>query len=58
MTWREIKRAAEVSGIKEDDDLSGIQCEQQRGKRAYSVGNENVTKCNHFFYLALGINFD
>ena len=28
------------------------------GYAAYSIGNENVTKGNHFFYVALGINFD
>ncbi|HEU4389048.1 MAG TPA: hypothetical protein VFV34_14705 [Blastocatellia bacterium] len=28
------------------------------GYAAYSIGNENVTKGNHFFYVALGINFN
>ena len=48
MTWREIKRAAEVSGIKEDDDLSGIQCEQQRGKEPIRSATRTLQRATTF----------
>lgn len=31
---------------------------QVTGYAAYSIGNENVTRGNHFFYVAIGINFN
>jgi hypothetical protein len=37
MTWSEIKKAAEKSGISDEDDLSGIQCELHRGNKTFHV---------------------
>jgi hypothetical protein len=37
MTWQEIKKAAEVSGIREEDDLSAIQCEPHRGNKTFHL---------------------
>ena len=39
-------------------DVGPIVDDPNKGYAAYSIGNENVTKGNHFFYVALGINFD
>ncbi|HEY7543940.1 MAG TPA: hypothetical protein VID27_03615 [Blastocatellia bacterium] len=37
MTWSEIKKAAEKAGIKEEDELSGIQCEPHHGNKSFHV---------------------
>jgi hypothetical protein len=37
MTWLEIKKAAEMSGISDEDDLSAIQCELYRGNKTFHI---------------------
>jgi len=56
MTWREIKKAVEQTGISEEDDIDLIKCENTNGDHTFSrmrLGNklrltENVsTKKTH-----------
>lgn len=35
MTWAEIKRAVEQTGIKEEDEVSAIQCELHHGAKTF-----------------------
>jgi hypothetical protein len=37
MTWSEIKTAVEQSGIRDDDDVSVIQCQLQDGNKRMHV---------------------
>jgi hypothetical protein len=52
MTWREIKEAAAQAGVKEDEEIAVIQCENGRGDHTFlkaTLGNrlklaENVSE--------------
>lgn len=35
MTWNEIKRAAEIAGIKETDEIAAIECERRDGDKTF-----------------------
>ena len=37
MTWTEIKNAVEKAGIKENDEVTVIQCEPRNGAKTFHV---------------------
>lgn len=35
MTWKELKEAAEIAGVKESDDIVSIECERRDGDKTF-----------------------
>jgi hypothetical protein len=47
MTWREIKEAVAQAGVKEDEEIALIQCENGRGRPYFSQSHtgQEVKAC-------------
>ena len=37
MTWREIKQAVEQAGVRDDEEIGSIQCENGDGDHTFQV---------------------